>query len=144
MPSSGDGAAAGDNVDGVVAGCSRYRQGVAIGAAVDGVDAIADGVVEGVVAGAAAEVVVAERAGDDVGDVVADDDIAGLATGGVLNVDQNVGADVDTLRIADRHGRRVSRVVVGIGEQVTDRVSAECRLTRAVIEIEIDEDAVSR
>ena len=39
---------------------------------------------------------------------VADDGVVALAAGGVLDVDQHVGADVDAFRVADRRSRRVA------------------------------------
>ena len=133
------------DVNGVVAGGSRHRQGVGVVAAVDDVDAVADGIVERVVASAAAKVVVTEAAADDVGEFVADDGVVALAASGVLDVDQHIGADVDTLRVADRQVRIVTtRRRIGIVQELTDRGSPERLLLGAVLGPEIDGDAVGR
>ena len=50
------------------------------------------------------------------------------------DVDQHVGADVDTFRVADLHMRIVRRHVAGIRQEVADRGSSERRLIKAVRE----------
>ena len=132
-----------DDVDDVVASGSRHRQRVTVGgvgAAVDDVDAVADGVEEGVVASAGIDGVVAASAADDVGDVVAEDGVVAGAAVDVLDVDQHVGADVDALRVANLQIRIVRRL--GGFQEVADRAAAVCRLLRAVVEPEINRDAV--
>ena len=110
--------------------------------AVDRVDAVADRVVEGVVAGAAAEGVIAAGAADDVGVEVADDGVVAGTAVHVLDVDQNVGADVDTFRVTDRRVLVVGRQ--GGAQQGTDRGSTERWPIKAVNGVEIDGDAVDR
>ena len=128
-------------MDGVVASGPRYRQGVSdggVGASVDDIEAVTDGVLEGVVAAATVEDVVAEAARDDVVAAVAGDGVVGGAADDVLNTDQGIGADVDTLRLADRRVIRIARS----DQERADRPSPACGLKVAVGEIEIDGDAV--
>ena len=64
------------------------------------------------------------------------------AAGGVLDVDQHVGADVDTFRYADRQvsARKQAAAADGIQEGA-DRGAAERRWRGAVDGVEIDRDA---
>ena len=96
----------------------------------------------GVGSAAADDGVAAAAAGEDVVPAVADDGVIASAAGGVLDVDQHVGADVDAFRDAHCRMRVIGRH--GGAQKVADRGSAERRVVEAVDGVEIDRDRVRR